>query len=422
MVCPKCRELGIHGSFFCSQACFKGYWGVHKKLHKQFRIILREAAAKARKPLDAATLEARGDYAGDFTGFKFTSSLRPHKVTPQMVVPDIIPKPDYAFTGISPSEQLESRRPKTVVNTPEQIAAMRKTCRVARAVMDEAAALIRPGVTCDAIDRAVFAACVKRGAYPSPLNYNGFPKSVCTSVNDVVCHGIPDARPLENGDIVNLDVSVFIGGHHSDMNETFLVGEVDEEGKRLVRCAFECLREAIAICKPGVMYREVGEVISKVARKDGFSVVKRYCGHGVHRLFHCAPNVPHYRNNKATGVMKEGHTFTIEPMINAGAVECEEWPDGWTAVTRDGSRSAQFEHTLLVTKTGVEVLTAPGVDKAGTATPTSIEWDEARYQRPLPETDADAKPPTAASASSSSASSGAGDEASSSTAAAAASE
>jgi methionyl aminopeptidase len=344
--------------------------------------VLNEAAATARKPLDAETLEATGHFAGDFEGFAFTGPLRPAKISPQMTVPSIVPKPDYAETGEPLSELLESRRPAIVVNTAEQIEAMRKAGRVARAVMDEASAMLRPGVTGDEIDRVVFAACVKRGAYPSPLNYMGFPKSVCVSPNEVICHGIPDSRPLEDGDIVNLDVTVFIGGHHADMNETFMVGAVSEESKALVKCAFDCLKKSIDLCRPGVMYREIGDVVDSVAKPAGFSVVQRYCGHGVHRLFHCAPNVPHYRRNKATGVMKAGHTFTIEPMINEGKMDSCEWPDGWTAVTIDGKRSAQFEHTLLVTATGVEVLTAPGVDKPGAAPVTAIEWDAAFYSRP----------------------------------------
>jgi hypothetical protein len=183
------------------------------------------------------------------------------------------------------------------------------------------------------------------------------------------------------------------------MNETFFVGDVDEESRRLVRCSFDCLQAAIAMSKPGVMYRELGEAIDKIARPLGFSVVKRYCGHGVHRLFHCAPNVPHYRKNKTPGVMKAGQTFTIEPMINAGVEDSLEWPDNWTAVTVDGKRSAQFEHTLLVTKTGVEVPTAPGADKPGAKAVTGIEWSDALFQRPLPGVaEAEAEAPAAATA------------------------
>ncbi|KDO85764.1 hypothetical protein CISIN_1g0158381mg, partial [Citrus sinensis] len=184
--------------------------------------------------------------------------------------------------------------------------------------------------------------------YPSPLNYHFFPKSCCTSVNEVICHGIPDSRKLEDGDIVNIDVTVYYKGVHGDLNETYFVGNADEASRQLVQCTYECLEKAISIVKPGVRFREIGEVINRHATMSGFSVVKSYCGHGIGELFHCAPNIPHYSRNKAVGVMKVGQTFTIEPMINAGVWRDRMWPDGWTAVTADGKRSAQFEHTLLV--------------------------------------------------------------------------
>ncbi|PKI70407.1 hypothetical protein CRG98_009182 [Punica granatum] len=235
---------------------------------------------------------------------------------------------------------------------------MRECCRIAREVLDVAARMIRPGVTTDEIDKAVHEATIAAGGYPSPLNYHFFPKSCCTSVNEVICHGIPDARKLEDGDIVNVDVTVYYNGVHGDLNETYFVGNVDETSKQLVQCTYECLEKAIAIVKPGVRFREIGEVINRHASMSGFSVVKSYCGHGIGELFHCAPNIPHYGRNKAVGVMKAGQTFTIEPMINAGVWRDRMWPDGWTAVTTDGKHSAQFEHTLLVTEKGVEVLTA----------------------------------------------------------------
>ncbi|KAJ6679462.1 METHIONINE AMINOPEPTIDASE 1 [Salix purpurea] len=165
-------------------------------------------------------------------------------------------------------------------------------------------------------------------------------------------------RKLEDGDIVNIDVTVYYKGVHGDLNETYFVGNVDEASRQLVQCTYECLEKAISIVKPGVRFREIGEVINRHATMSGFSVVKSYCGHGIGELFHCAPNIPHYGRNKAVGVMKAGQTFTIEPMINAGVWRDRMWPDGWTVVTTDGKRSAQFEHTLLVTETGVEVLTA----------------------------------------------------------------
>jgi len=223
--------------------------------------------------------------------------------------------------------------------------------------LEVAGKVAKPGVTTDEIDRVVHEKCIELGCYPSPLNYRLFPKSVCTSVNEVVCHGIPDSRELEDGDICNVDVTVFVDGVHGDVNETYLIGNVADEQRHLVTTAYECLQIGIKAVRPGQLYREIGNLINKHATQNSCSVVKTYCGHGIGELFHTAPNVPHYANSKAIGVMKPGHIFTIEPMINAGKWADELWPDDWTAVTRDGKCSAQFEHTLLVTPTGVEVLT-----------------------------------------------------------------
>ncbi|KMZ74959.1 Methionine aminopeptidase 1A, partial [Zostera marina] len=256
---------------------------------------------------------------------------------------------------IEPNSNLQSY---VEIKTPDQIQRMRETSRIARKVLDAAARVIRPGITTDEIDDVVHKASIDAGAYPSPLNYHFFPKSCCTSVNEIICHGIPDARALEDGDIVNVDVTICYNGVHGDLNETYFVGNVDDSSKKLVRATYECLEKAISIVKPGVRFREIGEVINRHASMSGLTVVKSYCGHGIGELFHCAPNIPHYGKNKAVGIMKAGQTFTIEPMINMGTWHDRLWPDGWTAVTSDGKRSAQFEHTLLVTETGVEVLTA----------------------------------------------------------------
>jgi methionyl aminopeptidase len=188
-----------------------------------------------------------------------------------------------------------------------------------------------------------------------------FPKSVCTSVNEVVCHGVPDSYELKKGDIINVDVTVYYGGFHADLNETYFVGgkeAADEDTVRLLQTAYECLFRAIETVKPGQLYRSLGGVIQPHAEANGCSVVRTYMGHGINSLFHTTPLVPHYKANKAVGVMKCGHTFTIEPMLNAGGWKDKMWPDGWTVVTVDGSFSAQFEHTLLVTDEGVEILTA----------------------------------------------------------------
>eukprot|EP01111_Echinosteliopsis_oligospora_P000846 TRINITY_DN1101_c0_g1_i1.p1 TRINITY_DN1101_c0_g1~~TRINITY_DN1101_c0_g1_i1.p1 ORF type:complete len:411 (-),score=75.30 TRINITY_DN1101_c0_g1_i1:86-1243(-) len=335
MQCPTCISLKLPPSYFCSQDCFKSFWSIHKMFH----------AAPPPKPSDI------------FKGFKFTGTLRPAKVTPRRIVPKHIDRPDYADSGV-PTEEIKSRAQHTIeVKSEAEIAGTRLACLLSREVLDIAGNAVRVGITTDEIDQIVHDAVVARNAYPSPLNYRGFPKSCCTSVNEVICHGIPDSRPLEDGDIVNVDISVYYKGYHGDVNETFFVGSVDPKYQNLVNTTYESLQKAISMVKPGAMYREVGEVITRVVHKQGFSVVKSYCGHGIGKLFHCAPNVPHYARNKAVGVMKEGHIFTIEPMINFGAWQDTTWPDEWTSVTEDGSRSAQFEETLLVTSTGCEVLT-----------------------------------------------------------------
>ena len=190
----------------------------------------------------------------------------------------------------------------------------------------------------------------------------------------MICHGIPDKRPLRDGDIVNIDVTVYIGGFHADLNETFLVGAVDEAGRKLVRAAYECLQVAVEMCRPGTAYCDLGREINRRARQDGLSVVRTYCGHGIGQLFHTAPNVPHYAKNKARGTMKKGHIFTIEPMINERSWGNKTWPDNWTAVTSDGGRSAQFEHTLLVTEDGVEILSAREGE-------TRMAWADDKFQR-----------------------------------------
>lgn len=243
------------------------------------------------------------------------------------------------------------------VNSASDIEKAKVVGRMGREILDAAARAVKPGVTTDELDRIVHEETVKRNAYPSPLNYVGFPKSCCTSVNEVICHGIPDTRPLQEGDIVNIDVSVYHDGFHSDLNETYCVGTVDEKALELINCSRTSLEKALEIVRPGTAYKEIGGVIEKYARACGFSVVKTYCGHGVGKLFHCVPNVPHYAKNKTVGIMKAGHIFTIEPMINEGAWQDVTWPDDWTSVTVDGKRSAQFEQTILVTETGYELLT-----------------------------------------------------------------
>ncbi|NP_001020336.2 methionine aminopeptidase 1 [Danio rerio] len=350
--CPTCIKLGIQGSYFCSQECFKGSWATHKLLHKK---------AKEDKTNDEEKNCVEKEVNTDpWPGYRYTGKLRPYyPLTPMRLVPSNIQRPDYADhpLGMSESEQTMKGTSQIKILNAEEIEGMRVVCKLAREVLDIAAMMVKPGVTTEEIDHAVHLACTARNCYPSPLNYYNFPKSCCTSVNEVICHGIPDRRHLQEGDILNIDITVYHNGYHGDLNETFFVGEVDEGAKRLVQTTYECLMQAIDSVKPGIRYRELGNIIQKHAQANGFSVVRSYCGHGIHKLFHTAPNVPHYAKNKAVGVMKPGHVFTIEPMICEGGWQDETWPDGWTAVTRDGKRSAQFEHTLLVTETGCEILT-----------------------------------------------------------------
>ncbi|CAN1296539.1 Methionine aminopeptidase 1A [Linum perenne] len=346
--CPKCVELKLprEGAAFCTQDCFKASWSSHKSVHLKAKLSTTGAGTldntKSNLPDGWRYCLRKGQSrSAQPPHFDWTGPLRPFPISPNRIVPAHIDQPDWALDGTPKIEPNSDLQHAVEIKTPDQIQKMRETCKIAREVLDAAARIIAPGVTTDEIDRVVHEATIAAGGYPSPLNYHFFPKSCCTSVNEVICHGIPDARKLEDGDIVNVDVTVCYKGVHGDLNETYFVGNVDEESRKLVQCTYECLEKAIQIVKPGVRFREVGEVVNRHATMSGLSVVKSYCGHG----------------NKAVGVMKAGQTFTIEPMINAGVWRDRMWPDGWTAVTADGKRSAQFEHTLLVTETGVEVLT-----------------------------------------------------------------
>mmetsp|Transcript_28312 Transcript_28312/g.34393 ORF Transcript_28312/g.34393 Transcript_28312/m.34393 type:complete len:384 (-) Transcript_28312:108-1259(-) len=356
--CPKCLELKLPTatSSFCSQECFKQSWPTHKKVHK-----VPVAQAVEGYPQGWLYVTKRGrNRQATMPNFDYPGDLRPYPVSPPSVVPQNIPRPDYADHPAGyPEGEAESKQQNVIKpRSPAELDGLRKACRLGREALDAAARIIKPGIKCDDIDKVVHKTIVDGGGYPSPLNYYNFPKSVCTSVNEIICHGIPDAYVLKEGDVVNVDVTACLDGYHGDLNETFTVGECDEETKKLVRTAYECLEKAIATVKPGMRYRDVGDVITRHASQMGMSVVKTYCGHGIGDLFHCAPNIPHYAKNKAVGVMKPGHTFTIEPMINAGTWKDVTWVDGWTASTADGKKSAQFEHTMAVTDTGVEILTA----------------------------------------------------------------
>ncbi len=272
-------------------------------------------------------------------------------VAPELPVPPEIERPDY-YESYRPVRNREA-----MVKTPDVIERMRRAGRAAAEVLALTGAAVRPGITTDELDAICHQACIDRGGYPSPLNYNGFPKSLCTSVNEVICHGIPDDRPLADGDICNLDVTIYLDGVHGDTNATFLVGEVDEESRRLVDVTRECLERAIAVVRPGQPFNEIGRAIQEHAEANGFGVVRSFVGHGIGEQFHTDLHVPHYYEPRFDRVIEEGMTFTIEPMITVGAWEHDLWDDGWTAVTVDRRRTAQFEHTLVVTADGCDVLT-----------------------------------------------------------------
>ncbi|KAJ1562940.1 Methionine aminopeptidase 1 [Cladochytrium tenue] len=275
--CPTCLEKLKVDAYFC-EACFKGAWPTHRIKHKEFN---------------------------PFPTYPFAGVLRPvYPLSETRAVPDRIPRPDYAATGQPISEMKLRNSSQIEILKPADIERMRT---ISREVLEEGKKAARVGVTTDEIDRVVHEACVERDSYPSPLNYFNFPKSCCTSLNEVICHGIPDRYELKDGDILNLDISVFHDGFHGDLNETLCIGNVDPAGVALVDATRECLQKAIEFVKPGNLYRDIGNVIQKVADAHKLSVVRTYCGHGIGRHFHSAPSVPHYANNKAVGVMRPGH-------------------------------------------------------------------------------------------------------------------
>lgn len=254
------------------------------------------------------------------------------------------------------------------IKTVDEIDKMRVAGRLAAEVLEMVVPYVRPGVTTDELDQLCHRHIVEvQQAIPAPLNYHGFPKSICTSVNHVVCHGIPGERALKNGDIVNIDITVIKDGFHGDTSQMFVVGETSLKARRLVDTAYECLMAGIFLVRPGARLGDIGAAIQTLAESRNFSVVREYCGHGIGRIFHEEPQVLHY-GNAGTGVeLQAGMTFTIEPMINAGKRHVKLLGDNWTVVTKDRGLSAQWEHTILVTNTGHEVLTARAEEDFGIA-------------------------------------------------------
>ncbi|MFW6690027.1 type I methionyl aminopeptidase [Streptomyces sp. MAR4 CNX-425] len=282
-----------------------------------------------------------------------SSLLAPGTLSPRRTVPAAIPRPEYV------GKKAPTPYTGPEVQDEETVERMRTAGRIAARALAAAAERIAPGVTTDELDRVAHEYLCDHGAYPSTLGYRGFPKSLCSSVNEVICHGIPDSTVLRDGDIVNLDVTAFTGGVHGDTNATYLVGDVDDASRLLVERTREALDRAIRAVRPGRQVNVIGRVIQSYAKRFGYGVVRDFTGHGVHTAFHSGLIIPHFDDPRATTVMRTGMTFTIEPMLTLGTYEYDKWDDGWTVVTRDRSRTAQFEHTLVVTDSGAEVLTLP---------------------------------------------------------------
>ena len=235
---------------------------------------------------------------------------------------------------------------------------IRKSAKLARKMLDFAMSLVRVGISTEEIDKIVHDEIIKNNAYPSPINYNGFPKAICTSINEVVCHGIPDSRLIQEGDVISIDVSLYLDGCHGDNCGTMIVGEGDENAKKLVATTKEALDAAISICKPGVCLTKIGQTIQDYAHERGFRVVHEFAGHGTGPYLHMLPLVYHFSNNFKCE-LSPGMVFTIEPILVEGSRKISLWKDGWSAFTLDGGRGAQFEHEVLITESGAEVLTVP---------------------------------------------------------------
>jgi methionyl aminopeptidase len=279
------------------------------------------------------------------------TTLRPGRISPPRQVPAHIQFPEY----------VGRRYPKIGepdVKDADTIDRMRVACRIAAQALAEVGSHVAPGITTDELDRIGHEFLCDHGAYPSTLGYRGYPKSLCSSLNEVICHGIPDDTVIAEGDIVNIDITAYIGGVHGDTNATFLAGAVDEESRLLVERTHEATMRGIRAVAPGRALNVIGRVIESYARRFGYGVVRDFTGHGIGTTFHSGLIVPHFDDPSVGVVMEPGMTFTVEPMLTLGTIDYEIWSDGWTAVTRDRKRTAQFEHTVLVTADGHEILTA----------------------------------------------------------------
>ncbi|MGP5241025.1 type I methionyl aminopeptidase [Corynebacterium flavescens] len=285
------------------------------------------------------------------------AKLKPEKPTPILSVPDSIERPEYAW-----KETVQENVGETYIQTPEVIEAMRESSKIAANALKEAGKAVAPGVKTAELDRIAHEYMLDHGAYPSTLGYMDFPKSCCVSLNEIVCHGIPDNTVIEDGDIVNIDVTAYKNGAHGDTNATFFAGNVSEEHKLLVERTHEAMMRGIRAAKPGREINVIGRVIESYAKRFGYNVVQDFTGHGVGTTFHNGLVVLHYDSMTYRDILEPGMTLTVEPMINLGSLDYEIWDNGWTVQNVDGKFSAQFEHTLVITDDGNEILTLPDED------------------------------------------------------------
>jgi methionyl aminopeptidase len=280
------------------------------------------------------------------------TAINPGRLSPTRTVPASIARPEYVGKKHPTLGEVE-------VKDADTIARMRVAGRIAASALEEVGRHVRPGVTTDYLDQVGHEFLVAHGAYPSTLGYRGYPKSMCTSLNEVICHGIPDDTVIADGDIVNVDITAYIGGVHGDTNATFLAGDVPEESRLLVERTHEATMRGIRAVAPGRSLNVIGRVIESYAKRFGYGVVRDFTGHGIGTTFHSGLIVPHYDDPGSSVTIETGMTFTIEPMLTLGTTSYDVWPDAWTAVTKDRKRTAQFEHTILVTEDGHEILTLP---------------------------------------------------------------
>lgn len=285
--------------------------------------------------------------------------LQQQASTPIRKVPKDIERPEYAW-----KDDVQENIGEPYVQDAETIEKMRESSKIAANALAVAGAAVKPGVTTDEIDRVAHEYMLDHGAYPSTLGYRGFPKSCCVSLNEIVCHGIPDTTVIEDGDIVNIDVTAYKNGVHGDTNATFLAGDVAQEHKDLVQRTYEAMMRGIKVAKPGREINVIGRVIESYAKRFGYNVVTDFTGHGVGPTFHNGLVVLHYDSDAYRDILEPGMTLTIEPMINLGALPYDIWDNGWTVQNRDGKFTAQFEHTLVITEDGNEILTIPDKDVA----------------------------------------------------------